>query len=277
MTKAFIGLGSNLGCKVGNIRRAIRILSQHPQIRGVELSSFYRTEPVGNVEQDWFVNAVAAFDTSLSARGLLDLCLETELKLKRVRAERWGPRTLDIDILFFGEERHELERLEVPHPRVCERAFVLQALLELYPEFEWDGKSLAPFLADVSGQGIECMEPVVAVLGASEREDRYANMAQSLLMDSGYKVVPVSPRGGSILGVPVQSSLTQCSVPVDTVAVYVGSMRVGALVDDLIAVHPRRVIFNPGTENARLKEQLEAAGIETLEACTLVLLRTKQF
>lgn len=277
MTRVALGLGSNLGCKVGNIRRAIRLLSEYACIQDVELSSFYKTAPVGNLDQDWFVNAVARFETSLSAMELLGVCLEVERELKRVRTERWGPRTLDLDILFYGEEVVQEDKLQVPHPRIRERAFVLHPLLELDPESVWDGEPLAGWLAAVADQGIERMEPVVAVLGASEKPERYAHLAQSMLMERGYAVAAVARRGELILGQPVFRSLLDCGQPVDTVTLYVGSARVGLLLDDILQACPRRVIFNPGTENAELRAELESQGIETWEACTLVLLRTGQF
>lgn len=277
MNKVYIGLGSNLGCKVGNIRRAIRLLASDERIQNVELSSFYKTDPVGGVEQDWFVNAVARFDTELSARELLSLCLEVERELKRVRGERWGPRTLDIDILFFGDERIEEEDLAVPHPRIRERAFVLVPLLELDADLAMDGVALSESLSQVKGQAVEKLKPVVAVVGASPKPDRYANMAQRQLMEAGHEVALVAPQEKSILGVPVVRTLTDCPSPVDTVTLYIGSARVDGVLEDLLNVRPQRVIFNPGTENQGVRSRLEQEGIETLEACTLVMLRTGQW
>ncbi len=277
MNRVFLGLGSNLGCKVGSIRRAVHLLEKEDCIQNVELSSFYKTAPVGGVEQDWFVNAVARIDTTLPVRELLEVCLGVERALKRVRNERWGPRTLDIDILFYGSERVDEEDLQVPHPRICERAFVLAPLLELDGDLRWDDVPLRDALAQVQDQQIERMHPVVAVLGASEKPDRYANMAQRQLMDGGYDVALVAPRGERILDVPVLRSLLDCPHPVDTVTLYIGSARVEGVLPDLLQAHPRRVIFNPGTENETVRSALEASGIETLEACTLVMLRTGQF
>lgn len=277
MTRVFLGFGSNLGCKVGNVRRAVRCLERNERIQNVRLSSFYKTAPIGKLDQDWFVNAVACLDTSLSARELLDVCLSVELELKRVRNERWGPRTLDIDILFYGEESIDEEALQVPHPRISERAFVLEPLVELDPLLTWEGIPMQSLLAKVSEQKVECMREVVAILGASDKEDRYSNMAQRFLSETGHTVVPVAPRGDVILGAPVVRSLLECAEPVDTVTLYIGSARVDSVREDLIQILPKRVIFNPGTENASLRTALESEGIETLEACTLVMLRTGQF
>ncbi len=277
VNRAYLGLGSNLGCKVGNIRRAIRLLAEHECIRNVECSSFYKTDPVGGIEQDWFVNSVARIETTLTARELLDVCLQIERELKRVRKERWGPRTIDIDVLIFGDESIDEEELQVPHPRIQERAFVLAPLLDLDLSMVVAGVRLRDALSKVADQGIEKMEPVVSVIGASSKQDRYANMAQRSLVENGYAVSLVAPREEEILGVPVVRSLQDCSDPVDTVTLYIGSARVDGILEDLIQVRPRRVIFNPGTENEKVRSELEGLGIETLEACTLVMLRTGQF
>ncbi len=118
---------------------------------------------------------------------------------------------------------------------------------------------------------------VVAIIGASEKPDRYANRAQRMLMEAGHSVLPVSPRGDSVLGVAGYASLDAIPGGVDTVTLYIGSDRVPAIADQLLAKRPRRVIFNPGTENETVRARLEAAGIETVEGCTLVMLRTGQF
>lgn len=117
----------------------------------------------------------------------------------------------------------------------------------------------------------------VAVLGASDNPERTAYQALQRLLDNGHEVIPVSPKGGEILGLPVQASLAQIAAPVDTVTLYVGPDRQPALLPDIVALKPRRVIFNPGTENAALYPQLQQAGIAVQEACTLVLLATHQF
>jgi 2-amino-4-hydroxy-6-hydroxymethyldihydropteridine diphosphokinase len=277
MNKVFIGIGSNLGCKVGNIRRAVRLLAKNDCIHNLELSSFYRTAPVGGVEQDWFVNAVARFETALCAKALLALCLGVERELKRVRVERWGPRTLDIDILLYGNERIGAEELQVPHPRMRERAFVLVPLLELEPRLTIEGQPLSQSLDAARDQEVEQMKPVVAIVGASRKPGRYSHLAQLQLMDAGFDVALVAPRGDEILGQPVLRSLSDCPDSVDTVTLYIGSARVPKVLDDILRVRPRRVIFNPGTENEEVSSQLQREGIETLEACTLVMLRTGQF
>jgi uncharacterized protein len=115
------------------------------------------------------------------------------------------------------------------------------------------------------------------IVGASDKPDRYSHMAQLLLREHDHEVVPVHPKLASIAGIPVMTDLSQISDPVDTVTMYVGAAISSGLADKLIALKPRRVIFNPGAENPELAAKLEAAGVVTEEACTLVLLRTGQY
>lgn len=117
----------------------------------------------------------------------------------------------------------------------------------------------------------------VVIVGASSNQDRYANMAQELLMEKGYPVLPVSTRDAAILGVPTWPHISDITCPVDTVTLYVGPQRQHGLIEQIVGIKPGRVIFNPGTENPEAYAQLEQAGIDYEEACTLVLLRTRQF
>ena len=117
----------------------------------------------------------------------------------------------------------------------------------------------------------------VAILGASSKPERYAHLAQQLLVEKGYTPLPVTPREADVLGVPAVASLNELEQPVDTVTLYVGPAHQGRLLGELLALKPRRVIFNPGTENPELAAALGDAGIETAMACTLVMLRTNQF
>lgn len=117
----------------------------------------------------------------------------------------------------------------------------------------------------------------VVIVGASGNEDRYANMAQQLLMEKGYPVIPVSIKEPEILGVKTIPSLKNIDVPVDTVTLYVGPQRQQDIIEQITQLKPQRVIFNPGTENPAAYELLDQAGIDYEEACTLVLLRTRQF
>ena len=117
----------------------------------------------------------------------------------------------------------------------------------------------------------------VVIIGASDNPDRYSHKAQVLLSQHGHAVVPVHPRLESIEAVPVVPDLAQVTGPVDTVTMYVGAAISKGLADKLVSLNPKRVIFNPGAENAELEDKLSKAGIEVEEACTLVLLRTGQY
>ena len=126
----YLGLGSNLGDRLSNLTGAVEKLER----RGVRLlrsSRVYETDPVGGPEQPDYLNAVIEVATELEPRELLEACLDVERALGRERGERWGPRTIDIDLLTFGNREIREAELEVPHPRMHERAFVLIPLLEL--------------------------------------------------------------------------------------------------------------------------------------------------
>lgn len=135
MERAYIGLGSNLGEPEVQLRAALEALSQLPATRLAQVSSLYSSEPLGPADQPRYVNAVAALDTELSPLALLDALQAIEQTQGRVRkAERWGPRTLDLDILLFGRQRLDLPRLQVPHYHMHARAFVLYPLAEIAGE-----------------------------------------------------------------------------------------------------------------------------------------------
>jgi 2-amino-4-hydroxy-6-hydroxymethyldihydropteridine diphosphokinase len=128
--RAFLGLGSNLGDRLANLQSAVDLLDSTRGIRAIRTSRVYETDPVGPPQPD-YLNAVLEVATDLAARDLLEACLDVERRLGRVRSERWGPRTIDIDVLAFGEESVDEPGLTVPHPRMHERGFVLAPLLEL--------------------------------------------------------------------------------------------------------------------------------------------------
>lgn len=132
--KAFIGLGSNLGERETMIRMALDDLARLPTTRLVKASSLYDTEPVGDVEQPNFLNAVAMIDTELTARQVLWNLLLIEKRLGRVRtARRYGPRTIDLDLLLYGNLVVDEPDLKIPHPELTKRSFVLVPLVELDP------------------------------------------------------------------------------------------------------------------------------------------------
>ena len=139
MTRAYVGLGANLGPREGTLLRAVDLLAAADGVEAVVVSQLRETEPVGVVDQPPFLNGAAAIDTSLAARELLELLLETERALGRVRGERWGPRTLDLDLLVYGQETIDEPGLRVPHPRLAQRRFALEPLADLDPALEIPG------------------------------------------------------------------------------------------------------------------------------------------
>jgi 2-amino-4-hydroxy-6-hydroxymethyldihydropteridine diphosphokinase len=130
----YLGLGSNLGDRKDYINKAVSRLVSYPEIVLLKTSSIIETEPYGKTDQPFFLNCVMKIDTTLSAQKLLRLCLKTETNLGRIRNEKWGPRTIDIDILFYGTEIIEENDLIIPHPGIQERKFVLASLAELCPD-----------------------------------------------------------------------------------------------------------------------------------------------
>lgn len=131
MTKCFMSLGSNIGDREGNLKKAVSLLKDSGKIRDIKASHIYETEPVGYDNQDNFYNICISFDTTMEPLELLDLSQGIEAELLRVRTIKNGPRTIDLDILLFGEEKINTKRLIVPHERMFERAFVLIPLSEL--------------------------------------------------------------------------------------------------------------------------------------------------
>lgn len=127
--KAYLGLGSNVGDRLANLTEAVRMLGERMSV--LRSSRVYESSPVGGPEQGDFLNAVIEVGVLLEARAVLDGCLEVENEMGRVRSERWGPRTIDIDLLTFGKQIIDEPGLRVPHPRMHERLFVMAPLLEL--------------------------------------------------------------------------------------------------------------------------------------------------
>ncbi|OGC30620.1 2-amino-4-hydroxy-6-hydroxymethyldihydropteridine diphosphokinase [candidate division WOR-1 bacterium RIFOXYB2_FULL_48_7] len=130
---AYLGLGSNVGDREEYIEQAVFLLEKNPNIEVAKRSSNYETEPEGGVEQPPFINAAIEIRTKLSPQKLLDVCQEIETALGREREMEWGPRTIDIDILLYGDQVVSEDRLQIPHPLLHERAFVLKPLREIAP------------------------------------------------------------------------------------------------------------------------------------------------
>ncbi|WEF27352.1 2-amino-4-hydroxy-6-hydroxymethyldihydropteridine diphosphokinase [Klebsiella aerogenes] len=154
MTLVYIALGSNLASPLEQVNAAIRALSGIPDSRVVRVSSLYRTPPLGPQDQPDYLNAAVALETSLSAEALLDHTQRIELQQGRVRkAERWGPRTLDLDIMLFGDAVISSERLAVPHYDMKNRGFMLWPLFEIAPQLHFpDGLSLRAALATLGAE-----------------------------------------------------------------------------------------------------------------------------
>ena len=133
VVRVFLGLGSNLGDRMGNLERGLGILGE--RIRLVKVSSVYETEPWGVVEQPAFLNCVVEGETSDSPAGVLGILKEAERLVGRKATFEWGPRVFDADLLFYGKRIVDLPDLKVPHPRMQERAFVLVPMAEIAPDF----------------------------------------------------------------------------------------------------------------------------------------------
>jgi 2-amino-4-hydroxy-6-hydroxymethyldihydropteridine diphosphokinase len=149
----FLGLGSNLGDREAALEAALAGLRARG-FRPLARSSNWLTEPVGGPPQGWFVNAVVGGETELSARALLEACLDTEREMGRVRTVANGPRTIDVDLLVYGDVRCHEPGLTVPHPRLAERRFVLAPLAEIAPELRPPGLG-----ATVAGLLARCQDP----------------------------------------------------------------------------------------------------------------------
>lgn len=158
MERVYIGLGSNLANPAQQLQQAAQALSRLPQSRWIGMSALYASDPLGPADQPRYVNAAAALDTDLSPLALLDALQHIEQQQGRERkGERWGPRTLDLDILLFGQRLIQEPRLQVPHYHMHARAFVLYPLAELLPERYSlpDGRSLQQLLTHCPFEGLE--------------------------------------------------------------------------------------------------------------------------
>lgn len=162
MVRAYVGLGSNQADPVAQVRLALDELDALPHTRQVAHSPLYRSAPVGPADQPDFVNAVAVLDTALDADTLLSELQAIEQAHGRVRTRRWGPRTLDLDLLLYGDLQRDDPHLSLPHPRLHERAFVLRPLYTVAPDLHIPGHgSVADLLSTCPSLDIELLiEPV---------------------------------------------------------------------------------------------------------------------
>ena len=140
MTVAYVGLGANLGAREETLRRALELLAAADGVSLLAVSQLRETEPLGVVDQPPFLNGAVALETTHAPRELLDLLLTIEASLGRVREERWGPRTVDLDLLVYGDEVVDAPGLRVPHPHLHERRFALEPLAELAPDLDVPGR-----------------------------------------------------------------------------------------------------------------------------------------
>lgn len=140
--QAYISLGTNIGDREGFLQKAIREIEQHVDIKVEQISSIYETDPVGYLDQDAFLNLVIKISTNLTPLELLEVTQNIEQNLGRKRELRWGPRTIDLDILLYNQENIEVEHLRIPHPRMFERSFVLIPLKEINPSLKVENKLL---------------------------------------------------------------------------------------------------------------------------------------
>lgn len=160
MIRAYVGLGSNLGDRLANLRAGVEALDATPGVRVLAVSSAYETEPWGVADQPAFANAAAALAVTISAPELLAVCKRIEHELGRRPGLRYGPRPLDIDILLFGDEVIDTPELQVPHPRAAERDFVVTPLLEIAPGLRWpSGEPVRPEDA-VEGRVVGMLGPL---------------------------------------------------------------------------------------------------------------------
>ena len=145
LTTSYLALGSNVGERLEQMRSALKLLGA-AGVTIVTESPVYQNRAIGMGEADPFLNAVVEVQTELGPEGLLDVCLAVENKLGRVRTGGWSPRTIDIDVLIFGKRSIDTERLQLPHPRIAERDFVLQPLADIAPELELFGQPIKALL-----------------------------------------------------------------------------------------------------------------------------------
>ena len=151
--RAYLSLGSNQGDRFWFLREAETRLAATPSIRIVARSSIYESEPAGVVDQPWFLNQVLLIETTLDPHALLDVLLNVEASLGRTRTVRWGPRTVDIDLLLYDGQTIATDRLTVPHPELSRRRFILEPLAEIDPDLRLpDGRRVRDLLS-LRGEG----------------------------------------------------------------------------------------------------------------------------
>ncbi|MBW1999697.1 MAG: 2-amino-4-hydroxy-6-hydroxymethyldihydropteridine diphosphokinase [Deltaproteobacteria bacterium] len=156
-TTAYVGIGSNLGDRFHNCTRAIDLVDRTPDCKIRGCSDWFWTEPIGVTDQDWYLNGVACLETGVSAMELLEILLSIERDMGRVREKRWEARTIDLDLLIFGQEIIRNESLVVPHPRLQARRFVLVPMVQIAPDLIHPslGVTMKELLEDIPAEGQE--------------------------------------------------------------------------------------------------------------------------
>ena len=154
MKQAYLGIGGNIGDTKSNIEETVELLKKNEKIEVTKVSSIYETEPVGYTDQDWFLNVVVEIKTSLEPLDLLKACQDIENELKRERTIRWGPRTIDVDILLFEDFTSDSEVLTVPHPRMTERAFAMVPLYEINKDIKINNIHIKDIVDNLDGEEI---------------------------------------------------------------------------------------------------------------------------
>ena len=161
--EAVVALGSNLEDPIKQVKKAIQEISDIEKTSVVSASSLYITKPVGPQDQPFFINAVAVIETALSSENLLNKLQEVEQAHRRVRKQHWGPRTLDLDILFYGNEFINTRRLIVPHPEFKNRVFTIIPLLELKPDYQMpDGTSVKTLVSFLPQEDLKLMKKIIS-------------------------------------------------------------------------------------------------------------------
>jgi 2-amino-4-hydroxy-6-hydroxymethyldihydropteridine diphosphokinase len=155
---SIVALGSNLGDKSSNIDRAIALLTETGDVTLVSRSRNYATEPWGNTDQDWFINAAISVKTRLPPKALLARCKEIERRMGRVQIEKWGPRIIDLDVLVYGVVEMDDPVLVLPHPHIGARAFVLAPLMDIAPDRVIAGKSVRDMYSAIDTSGVRAVD-----------------------------------------------------------------------------------------------------------------------
>jgi len=155
MSRAYLGIGTNMGDRLSNLNDAIDYIKQFENTEIVKISKIYETRPWGYTNQNDFLNLCISINTNLNPEELLQKCLEVELNLKRERIIRWGPRTIDIDILIYDDIICNGEKLTLPHPRIQERAFVLIPLIDLKEDLMIKGILLKEWLNELDAEEVK--------------------------------------------------------------------------------------------------------------------------